>query len=161
MSAGDLNLHRLNRGASCWSPITAEEQAYLDKAAAWAGAEGAYMAMHRTKPQTLAYALTDSPVGLALPGSPRSSGLGVIVTATWALSHHIRGFRARDASTGSGAVPARTADAATLLGRTRLQRPAMDCYAQRRAFCRVGAASTSGRGHPRLLPAHTAVTPRA
>lgn len=47
------------------SPITLEEQAYLDKAAAWAGAEGAYAAMHSTKPQTLAYALTDSPIGLA------------------------------------------------------------------------------------------------
>ena len=46
-------------------PITAEEQAYLDTVAAWREAEGAYMAMHRTKPQTLAYALTDSPVGLA------------------------------------------------------------------------------------------------
>jgi pimeloyl-ACP methyl ester carboxylesterase len=46
-------------------PLTAEEQAYLDKAAAWAGMEGAYAALHGTKPQTLAYALTDSPIGLA------------------------------------------------------------------------------------------------
>ncbi len=47
------------------SPRTAGEQDYLDKAAAWAGAEGAYAAMHGTKPQTLACALTDSPIGLA------------------------------------------------------------------------------------------------
>ena len=33
--------------------------------AAWGAAEGAYMAMHRTKPQTAAVGLTDSPAGLA------------------------------------------------------------------------------------------------
>lgn len=46
-------------------PITAEEQAFLDEAAAWAAAEGAYAHLHATKPQTLAYALHDSPAGLA------------------------------------------------------------------------------------------------
>ncbi len=46
-------------------PITGEEQAYLDGVAAWTAAEGAYAHLHGTKPQTLAYALTDSPVGLA------------------------------------------------------------------------------------------------
>jgi len=46
-------------------PLTGEEQAYLDGVAAWTAAEGAYAHLHGTKPQTLAYALTDSPVGLA------------------------------------------------------------------------------------------------
>jgi pimeloyl-ACP methyl ester carboxylesterase len=46
-------------------PVTAEEQSFLDTAAEWAEAEGAYAHMHRTKPQTLAYTLTDSPIGLA------------------------------------------------------------------------------------------------
>ena len=46
-------------------PVTAEEQSFLDTAAAWAAAEGAYAHMHGTKPQTLAYALNDSPAGLA------------------------------------------------------------------------------------------------
>ena len=46
-------------------PITAEEQAFLDTAAAWSNMEGAYAAEQATKPQTLAYAMTDSPVGLA------------------------------------------------------------------------------------------------
>lgn len=32
---------------------------------AWSGTEGAFAAMHRTKPQTAAFGLTDSPVGLA------------------------------------------------------------------------------------------------
>ncbi|MFE0752354.1 epoxide hydrolase family protein [Inquilinus sp. NPDC058860] len=45
--------------------VTAEEQAFLDRAASWAGSEGAYALMQGTKPLTLAYALTDSPVGLA------------------------------------------------------------------------------------------------
>ena len=31
----------------------------------WGATEGAYAAMHRTKPQTAAFGLTDSPVGLA------------------------------------------------------------------------------------------------
>jgi pimeloyl-ACP methyl ester carboxylesterase len=46
-------------------PVTAEEQAYLDTVAAWSGTEGAYAAEQSTKPQTLAFAMTDSPVGLA------------------------------------------------------------------------------------------------
>ena len=46
-------------------PPTVEEQDYLDRAAKWTEAEGAYIAIQATKPLTLAYALTDSPVGLA------------------------------------------------------------------------------------------------
>jgi len=46
-------------------PATSDEQAYLNGVAAWMAAEGAYAHLHGTKPQTLAYALTDSPVGLA------------------------------------------------------------------------------------------------
>lgn len=46
-------------------PISFEEQAYLDELAAWTAEEGAYAHLHGTRPQTLAYALTDSPVGLA------------------------------------------------------------------------------------------------
>jgi pimeloyl-ACP methyl ester carboxylesterase len=46
-------------------PISEQEQTYLDAAAEWASHEGGYAHMHGTKPQTLAYALTDSPVALA------------------------------------------------------------------------------------------------
>ena len=46
-------------------PITPDEQAYLDHVAAWSADEGAYAALHGTKPQTLAFSLTDSPIGLA------------------------------------------------------------------------------------------------
>lgn len=46
-------------------PVSGDEQAFLDAQGAWAEAEGAYGHLHRTKPQTLAFALTDSPVGLA------------------------------------------------------------------------------------------------
>lgn len=45
--------------------LSDEEAAFVQAAAAWADAEGAYSHVHRTKPQTLAFALADSPVGLA------------------------------------------------------------------------------------------------
>jgi len=45
--------------------LTADEKAFLDRAAQWTAAEGAYAAIHSTKPQTLAYSLASSPVGLA------------------------------------------------------------------------------------------------
>jgi pimeloyl-ACP methyl ester carboxylesterase len=45
--------------------LAPEERAFIEAAAAWGQAEGAYAAMHRTKPQTAAFGLTDSPVGLA------------------------------------------------------------------------------------------------
>src|SRR6185437_12659227 len=41
------------------------ERRYLDAARDWSVREGAYGMLHSTKPQTLAYGLTDSPVGLA------------------------------------------------------------------------------------------------
>lgn len=44
---------------------TPEERAYLETAAAWRSGEGAYADLHRTKPQTAAVGLTDSPAGLA------------------------------------------------------------------------------------------------
>jgi len=46
-------------------PISQEEQGYLDKVADWTATEGGYAHLHATRPQTLSYALTDSPVGLA------------------------------------------------------------------------------------------------
>ena len=45
--------------------LTAEERAWFAEAATWSAAEGAYGAIHRTKPQTVAAALNDSPAGLA------------------------------------------------------------------------------------------------
>jgi pimeloyl-ACP methyl ester carboxylesterase len=45
--------------------LTAAERTYLDTAAAWKADEGAYAEMHRTKPQTAAIGLADSPAGLA------------------------------------------------------------------------------------------------
>ncbi|AZO00842.1 epoxide hydrolase [Mesorhizobium sp. M9A.F.Ca.ET.002.03.1.2] len=47
------------------APLSGEEMAFLDKAAAFAAAEGAYAALQATKPLTLAFALSDSPIGLA------------------------------------------------------------------------------------------------
>lgn len=47
------------------APPSEEEAAFLRKSAAWNDAEGGYGHMQRTKPQTLAFGLNDSPLGLA------------------------------------------------------------------------------------------------
>lgn len=46
-------------------PITADERAFIERARMFATEHGAYAAIHGTRPQTLAYALSDSPIGLA------------------------------------------------------------------------------------------------
>jgi pimeloyl-ACP methyl ester carboxylesterase len=46
-------------------PLTEAEQAFLAEAGRWREAETGYQAIQGTKPQTLAYGLTDSPAGLA------------------------------------------------------------------------------------------------
>jgi pimeloyl-ACP methyl ester carboxylesterase len=46
-------------------PLSAAEQAYVAHNQAWWQAEGGYKAVQSTKPQTVAYGLTDSPAGLA------------------------------------------------------------------------------------------------
>jgi pimeloyl-ACP methyl ester carboxylesterase len=62
-------VHRTDAGVPVFSgdlaDLAPEERAWLQAAAAWGVAEGAYAAMHRTKPQTAAFGLTDSPAGLA------------------------------------------------------------------------------------------------
>lgn len=45
--------------------LSQEELQYKKSASAWISQEGAYMSIQSTKPQTLAYGLSDSPVGLA------------------------------------------------------------------------------------------------
>lgn len=46
-------------------PPTAAELEARERAHTWAAREGAYAELHRTKPQSLGHALTDSPAGLA------------------------------------------------------------------------------------------------
>jgi pimeloyl-ACP methyl ester carboxylesterase len=62
-------VHRMDAGVPAYSgdpaDLTAEERGWMADMTAWSAAEGAYMAMHRTKPQTAAVGLTDSPAGLA------------------------------------------------------------------------------------------------
>jgi pimeloyl-ACP methyl ester carboxylesterase len=45
--------------------VSAEEQRFLDQAAVWIERQGAYGHIQGTKPQSLAFGLNDSPVGLA------------------------------------------------------------------------------------------------
>jgi pimeloyl-ACP methyl ester carboxylesterase len=62
-------VHRTDAGLPVFqgdpADLTPEERAWLDEAMAWGASEGAYAAMHRSKPQTAAFGLTDSPAGLA------------------------------------------------------------------------------------------------
>ena len=62
-------VHRTDGGIPVFTgdraDLTAEEQAWFRAAASWGAAEGAYAALHRSKPQTAAVGLTDSPAGLA------------------------------------------------------------------------------------------------
>ena len=46
-------------------PLTEAERALLEQEERWLRAEGGYQAIQSTKPQSLAYGLTDSPIGLA------------------------------------------------------------------------------------------------
>jgi pimeloyl-ACP methyl ester carboxylesterase len=62
-------VHRMDAGLPFFdgdrSELSDAERAWLEDAAGWGAREGAYAAMHRTKPQTASFALTDSPAGLA------------------------------------------------------------------------------------------------
>ncbi|WNG87662.1 epoxide hydrolase [Mycobacterium sp. ITM-2016-00317] len=78
-----LAVHRMDAGLPPIDPssidLTPDERRWIAGAAKWGAEEGAYAAMHRTKPQTAATALNDSP---ASPhGSWRSCGPGATVAA--------------------------------------------------------------------------------
>ena len=62
-------VHRTDGGLPIFggdpAELTAEERDWFAGVGAWAATEGAYASMHRTKPQTAAVGLNDSPAGLA------------------------------------------------------------------------------------------------
>lgn len=62
-------VHRTDAGVPLFTgdpaDLAPEERTWFDSVAAWGASEGAYAAVHRTKPQTAAFGLTDSPAGLA------------------------------------------------------------------------------------------------
>jgi pimeloyl-ACP methyl ester carboxylesterase len=62
-------VHRTDAGLPIFAgdraELAPEERAWFEEVTAWGASEGAYAAMHRTKPQTAAVGLTDSPAGLA------------------------------------------------------------------------------------------------
>jgi pimeloyl-ACP methyl ester carboxylesterase len=60
-----LNLLAVRRDQQAVSDPTPEEKGYLDQRAEWLRDETGYQWIQGTKPQTLAFALTDSPAGLA------------------------------------------------------------------------------------------------
>ncbi|WP_218011014.1 epoxide hydrolase family protein [Herbidospora mongoliensis] len=62
-------VHRTDAGLPIFAgdpaELAPEERAWIESATAWGRDEGAYAAVHRTKPQTAAVGLNDSPAGLA------------------------------------------------------------------------------------------------
>ena len=60
-----LNLMPIKRDAAMFTNPSPEERRYLDELQVWLKEETGYQAIQGTRPQTLAFALTDSPVGLA------------------------------------------------------------------------------------------------
>ncbi|MFT4097882.1 MAG: epoxide hydrolase [Rhodoblastus sp.] len=60
-----VNMLLAGRDPSAFPNPTPEQAAYFKAAARWVQDESAYQAIQGTKPQTLAFGLTDSPVGLA------------------------------------------------------------------------------------------------
>ena len=60
-----VNLLAVPRDPAAPATPTAEERAYLDELDRWSREETGYQWIQGTKPQTLAYGLTDSPTGLA------------------------------------------------------------------------------------------------
>lgn len=60
-----IHLTDVGYPVSDWPDLSDAERRYLDAVRDWSAREGAYMALQATKPQTLAYGLTDSPAGLA------------------------------------------------------------------------------------------------
>lgn len=60
-----INLLSVNPGLAPPADPTPEEQKYLDEIKVWAKEDTGYIQIQGTRPQTLAYAMTDSPAGLA------------------------------------------------------------------------------------------------
>ncbi len=60
-----LNLMPLKRDAAMFTNPSDAERRYVDELQAWVKEETGYQAIQGTRPQTLAFALSDSPVGLA------------------------------------------------------------------------------------------------
>lgn len=62
-----IHLNMLSTNPSLPAPVnpTPQEQTYLDEIKVWAKEETGYIHIQGTRPQTLSYALTDSPLGLA------------------------------------------------------------------------------------------------
>lgn len=61
----DIGILRDLLAPSGRTDLSEEELLYKSRATEWIAREGAYMSLQSTKPQTLAYGLSDSPVGLA------------------------------------------------------------------------------------------------
>jgi microsomal epoxide hydrolase len=86
-------------------PLEVEERQWIARAQEWRARESAYQQIQGTKPQTLAYGLTDSPVGLAgwilekfqgwtVPGSEEPPPFDVDVLLTNVMLYWLNGINA-------------------------------------------------------------------
>jgi microsomal epoxide hydrolase len=86
-------------------PLEAEEREWIARAQEWRAREAGYQQIQGTKPQTLAYGLTDSPVGLAgwilekfqgwtVPGSEEPPPFDVDVLLTNVMLYWLNGINA-------------------------------------------------------------------
>jgi len=65
VAAIHLNMMPIKRDAAMFTNPSPAERRYVEEMQAWLKEETGYQAIQGTRPQTLAFALTDSPVGLA------------------------------------------------------------------------------------------------
>jgi hypothetical protein len=162
-----INLLTVPRDRPASAQPTAEEQRYAEDLAVWLKEETGYQAIQGTRPQTLAFGLTDSPAGLAAwivekfrawsdcAGVPenaisRDRMLGNIALYwfTGAIGSSFWPYYARMHA------PWPIPPGASFLGREDVsQHPALDADATRRALRGDGAAGAAGRGNSGVLPA--------
>ncbi len=148
-------------------PLTEAERAYVAAWERWRRAEGGYQAIQSTKPQTLAFGLTDSPSGLAawiVEKFRAWSDCGGDVERRFTKDELLlRGGRRspdgrprpRRARRGSDRLrPLRGGDHASAAGVGRASvRPApVERVSQRRPLRGPGGAGAAGRGRARVLP---------
>jgi hypothetical protein len=156
---------------------TPEEAAYREQLSAWLREETGYQWIQGTRPQTLAFGLTDSPIGLAAwiiekfrawsdcdarPVAGECQLLLVHRCDRLLVLALLRPPARAVADTGWAndrradrlrGVPARDHPSAEIAGGAHVYRhPAVDRDAARWPFRRDGAARGAGRRNPRILP---------
>ena len=172
-----LNLLAVRRDPKMLANPTAEEKLYLEQLAQFLKEETGYQWIQGTKPTTLAFALTDSPAGLAAwlvekfrswtdcDGNPENAltrdemladiMLYWVTGAIGSQARAVAGAAGQDCRRADGLRRISQGDPApaALGGRAHVWRyPALDGDEKGRALCRARAAGSTGQRDPRILP---------